>query len=121
MQNINFKHYYLKLYFSEFTTVRGKYQFGNFSVGESVNIYVNKILFCTAEITKKELKPLKDLSLEFMKLDGEWKDFKINTKQDFVDLLNSFLPAIYQKATLESEKTILYLKTIGMTREEYGF
>lgn len=110
LQILNFKHLYYKLQLHEFPTVRGKYSYNKFSIDELVEVRVDKKQFGTAILFGKEIVKLNDLSLEFMKLDGEYTGFVINTKQDYVDLLNSFLPEIYQKATLESEKTIFYFR-----------
>jgi hypothetical protein len=110
MQIINFKHYYYKLVNDEFTTIRGKSNFNKYSIGEIVLINKEKKPYCKAIILEKELRRIIDLDFEFLKEDSEYKGFTINNKNDFVDLINGFLPNFYTKSTIYSEKTILYLK-----------
>ncbi|MFX0060918.1 MAG: hypothetical protein ACFFC7_01885 [Candidatus Hermodarchaeota archaeon] len=65
----------------------------------------------TVILLHKELIQLKDLSLTFMRHDGSYGNYKINSKQDFVDLLNSFR-LTNKIESLEETVCVFWLKCI---------
>lgn len=111
---LNFNHHYYKLDKEEFTTIRGKSRFGDFAIGEEFPITLNRKIISNVVLEKKELIMIKDLSLDFLKNDGEYEGFTIDSHEGFVDLLNTFRKPFYAQATVDSEVTIFYLRKVNI-------
>lgn len=111
--NINFQHKYWKLDNESFSTIRGKSYYEKYEPGEIVCISLNREKLGIAQIDLVKIERICDLSLDFLKQDGEYEGFTINSHQEFVDLLNSFYPRNRfdkARADLKSEITIIRLK-----------
>jgi len=89
-KTINFKHEYYKLKQNIFPTLRGK----SFKAkpGEIVKITINRQFFCYALVQDTIILKITDIPLMALKYDGEYPDFHINSRQEFIDLLNNFYP-----------------------------
>ncbi len=115
-RHFNFSYFYLKFKQSTFTTVRGKTYMNKFNIGDTVFIEYHGKLLLKCKIINKELTQVKDLSLDFMKKDGEYNDKGerniINDHLDFISLLNEFRR--FNKATMDSEITILTFNVIPL-------
>lgn len=109
----NFQHDYYKLEKNEFTILRGKTKFKKYNVGEHVVIQKHKRFFCFAVVEKKVLVPIRELTLEFLKRDGESPGVLIKSHEDFVKLINSFRPPFYHQATLDSLVSVFFLRKNG--------
>ncbi|WP_064496473.1 hypothetical protein [Methanocaldococcus jannaschii] len=111
MIEINFSHDYFKLREQRFTTIRSKHYLKNkgLRVGDVVKIKHPSGEF-PAKIVGVEVKRICDIPLEILKKDAEFEGFNIKTHQDFVDLLNSFIP--YKSNKLTTEKAIIYLERV---------
>jgi hypothetical protein len=108
---ITFRHQYYKLSQPQFTTIRGKVQFFKLKIGDKIPIETPNEDF-TAEIVHLALSKMENLSLPFLKLDAEYPGFEIKSKQDFIDLLNSFRAPAWTQVNFESELTVITLKKL---------
>ena len=121
-KGFNFKHDYYKLGNDKFTTIRGRVQFDKFEKGDIVPIHKQGKIIFYAQIETKQLRTIKSLSLPFLKSDAEYPGFEIKCHHDFVDLLNSFLPSYYTQSTVDSIKTVFFLKkVVGENTLDYHF
>lgn len=109
---IKFRHKYRKLSADTFTTVRGKSQFTRCQVGGEMLVITPDEKF-VAVVEAKTLEKISNMDVAFLKADAEYGDFKINSRQDFVDLLNSFRAPLWTRVTLDSEMTVLRLRRVG--------
>ena len=116
IKKITFNHPYFKFLNAEFTTIRGKTKMKKFKDGEEIVVTYkdgHRIYYIDATVVKRELVKLKDLSLEFLQEDANCPKHKIDTRQDFIDLLNSFYPRNrfpHLKVTEDTELTVLTIK-----------
>lgn len=108
---IKYQHNYFKKDEKKHTTIRGLtwYKNGKVKVGELVEeqfpsqTNISKVIDIWTE-------KLENLSLEFLKEDGEYPGFTINNHEDFCKLINSFLLGFYYQATPQSTKTVIILE-----------
>lgn len=110
MFEIKYSHDYYKMDWPTHTTIRG------FNWSKKKEIYVGAIVKETfpsktniSEILDIWTEPIKNLSLEMLKEDGEYPGHPINSHQEFCDLINSFYPKFYVQCTLDSVKTVIHL------------
>lgn len=111
MKEVKFRHKFYKLYKDEFTTIRSKKYVKNnrLSIGEIVNIK-SPIGNFNVEVTDIKIRKICDIPLDILKEDGDYPNFEIKLHQDFVDLLNTFIP--YKSNKLTTEKAIIYFRKI---------
>lgn len=110
---IKYKHDYYKQSEPLHTTIRGlSYIKANrLNHGDTVREeYPSRVNIC--KVLKIYPREIKDLSLEFLKADCEYKGFTISSHEDFCKLLNTFIPSFYQQATPESFKVVVELKIL---------
>ena len=105
---INFAHKYAKLKHKQYTTIRGKTKALALKIGQQVEVTVNRQPLHTARIREMTVTRICDISLDILRRDAAYENKTVTTKQDFVDLLNSFYPNI----TLESEVCIIWLEVV---------
>jgi hypothetical protein len=106
--NIPFGHPYYKLEKSRFTTIRGKSWMKKLKIGDEVTISTLNGKFL-AHVEFLQVSRIVDLSLEMLKMDAEYPGLVINTKTDFVNLINSLRSYYMPVATLESQVTVITL------------
>ena len=106
--NMHFSHDYFKLDFKIFPTVRSpKYVKKNkLFVGQIEEIYVKGNRKGFATLIAEEKRSIAHMSLAFLKYDSSSVQTSIETRQDYVDLLNSFIQ--YGSNRLTTIKSILW-------------
>ena len=104
----NFHKAYKKFEEEEFTTIRGRSAAEDYKVGQRVDILLNRERLFGGKITSKRKARIKDIPLSVLQKDGEYKFYKIYSKQDFIDLINRFRR--YHK--IGSEDTVVTIFTI---------
>jgi hypothetical protein len=105
---ITFRHRYDKLKLDEFTTIRGAAQFKRLKIGQVVNVETPDGIFC-AKITNLQLKTTAEMEFDFLDADTSYPGFRINSRQDFVKLLNSFRAPAWKQVTMDEPLTIISL------------
>ena len=108
---IKFRHQYYKLALPQFTTIRGKAQFKRLKIGDVQTVETPDGTF-KAKIVAMELKRVVQMDIPFLKADAEYPGFVINSRQDFVALLNSFRAPSWTQVSLDSELTVIHLKKL---------
>jgi len=87
-----YSHPYLKFREVEYTSIRGLDSLEYYELFQKIDAkFADEInhLSHSAIIIKIETRKISSLSLEFLKKDGEYPGFEINSKADFIDLINS--------------------------------
>lgn len=111
MLTLKFRHNYYKLGKLQFTTIRGKSWMKKLRAGMKVELdtLTGKRL---ATVIKIELKIIREIPLDVLKLDGEYPGFEIDNHLAFVSLLNSFRQKIWTSKPVapEDEMTIITLQ-----------
>jgi hypothetical protein len=89
---VNFAHHYYKLIGSRFTTIRGETwpRRKGLIAGDLVQINVDGIKQGIAEVVDIQHTRLRDISLDVLQRDGDYPGGRIETKRDFLQLINSF-------------------------------
>jgi len=107
---VNFKHKYYKLDHDIFPTVRSVNYNGKHGIraGSVENVNVDHICKGRAMLIHVEQKQIEQMSLAFLQFDANHPLGKIYVRQDYIDLLNSFLPKGWGKNTLTTMKAILW-------------
>jgi len=107
---MNFSHTYYKLDHFIFPTVRSVnyLERHRLEVGDWDKLYIRGKKIGSIYIIGRENKAIKDMSLGFLQFDGNCPDFHINTKQDYINLLNSFLPKGWGHNNLNTIKSIIW-------------
>ena len=111
MKNINFSHFYHKLEDPKFPTVRGKNFCKNKKIVllDKVNITVNRFYFCSTEIYDIEIQRIEDLPTAFLIYDGSSYEIEIESREQYIQLLNSFIPKVSKfKYSEKSEVCIIH-------------
>lgn len=125
MLEINFAHEYHKLDDKEFTTIRGLSYLNKIprEVRSRVaRIKVKREHRFNARILYTTKEQVKNLELKFLKKDAEYPGFILQSKEDFVDLVNSFYPRnrfTNLKIKLDSQMAIICLENICKNCNEY--
>ncbi len=112
---INFTHDYYKLYDNEFTTIRGRSWFDKVKIGEIVRISIHNEWMFSAQIFMKSISQIDLMHIDFLKKDAEYDLLKIDTKDQFLNLINSFYPRnrfAEAKATMKTELTVIHLRKV---------
>lgn len=113
---INFQHKYHKLESAKYTTIRGKTKALQYRVGEKVPITVNRKHIHDALIKEISISRICDIGINLLRRDAAYNSKTITSKQDFVDLLNSFYPRSRfpnRRASLDSEVAIIWLEVVS--------
>ena len=106
---LNFSHDYYKLRNELFSTIRGKTKFKYYKIGDIINVNVNRKLLCPILILNKVLMEIADIDLTILELDAKYPGFEIMDHHDFVDLLNSFIPKLFNfEYSIHSEVSIFF-------------
>ena len=110
MTTITFRHRYHKLLARRFTTIRGKSWLKR-KAGQRVVVKTPDDTF-EADVVSVEAQDIDDMTVEFLKADAEYPGFEIRDRQDFVALLNSFIPKHWGRppVTVESEMAVVTLE-----------
>ena len=104
----NFSHDYYKLRRPFFTTIRSiKYKAEPGQIGW-ITLKI-KALFLGKIMAYNDMR-ICDIPLELLKDDAEYPGFSINSHEDFVELLNSFLP--YKSNRLTTIKRIFFIRRV---------
>ena len=113
MKSITFRHRYHKLLKPEFTTIRGRSWLKR-KAGERVPVKTPDGYF-EAVVVFVEPRRIADLSVEFLKADAEYPGFVITDRQQFVALLNSFIPKHWGRppVTVDSEMAVVALRRVA--------
>lgn len=107
----NYSHYYNKLCNDEFTTIRGRSAIGSYEVGQLVENRVEGACVAKAEILRIVQKRICDIEVSELCDDAAYDGYSIDSRQDFIDLLNSFRR--FNKIKDANEiVTIFYMKRI---------
>jgi len=110
---ITFRHRYYKLDLARagqpFTTIRGKAQFAQLTVGQHIPIETPDGNFI-AVIRDLSLCRVSAMPLAFLKADAEFPGNTISERMHFVRLLNSFRSPTWTQVTLDSELTVITLQ-----------
>ena len=109
MEVLRFKHPYYKLKSNIFPTCRGKSTLRKYSPDTPVQI-IDPSGEYIAVIIDATWRRIEDLSLAFLKIDGNYPGHDIKDHHDFVDLLNSFR-RFNKIKSIEEEVTVLWLMT----------
>lgn len=86
----NYSHSYYKLDQNEYTTIRGLDSLDYYEVNQEIKTKRDYEIVHSVIITKIERRPINSLPLRFLKNDCEYPGFEINSKEEFIDLINSF-------------------------------
>ena len=89
-KRFNFSEYYHKFDDDRFTTIRGTNSAADYGIGQIVDIKVKRKIIGKARHYNYDRKCIKDIPLELLKKDAEYGDHQINSRQDFIDLINRF-------------------------------
>ncbi len=108
--SINFSERYYKLNFNEFPTVRGRTWLKDLKKGMVFDITIQHKPFCKARLKSYSLQKIGELSLAFLALDGDYKDYHISTKEEYLALLNRFRR--FHPAKLQTWVTVLILEKV---------
>jgi len=105
---MKFTHKYDKLEGKVFPTVRSiKYmEKHDLSIGSVDDVYIGKDLVGTAVLIAEQRRQISDMHLSFLKYDSNYDYEEIESHQDYVELLNSFIP--YKSNRLGTTKSILW-------------
>ena len=105
---MKFSHYYYKLNRTIFPTVRSinYLKSKGLKIGSIEQIHITGLYQGTAKLLLEEQKEISWMGLAFLKYDGDADGITINTEQDYVDLLNSFIP--FKSNTRSTVKSILW-------------
>ena len=105
---VNFQQRYTKLSRLYFPTIRSTQYIAKHGInlGDIVQITIAKNYFCVAELCGYETATIQEIPLEFLKYDAH--PHVIQSHEDFVNLLNSFLPEKWGKNRLTTIKRIYW-------------
>ncbi len=106
----NFSHNYYKFERPIFSTIRGTDACLQYKIGQIVKIKINRRLIGTAKIVNKTQSAIRDISIDFLKMDAEYPGREINSHQDFCDLLNEFRR--FNKLNVNSEVSVFFLEWV---------
>jgi len=111
---MKFSHYYYKLHEKVFPTVRSvKYlEDHNLSIGDIDEIFINNISKGNAVVIAEQQYIISNMGLAFLKYDAESPKTHIETHQEYVDLLNSFIR--FDSNRLGTTKSVLWMAWIKM-------
>jgi len=112
---MNFSHYYDKLNYAVFPTVRSVNYMDkhNLKIGSIDDIYVKRKFIGRAKLIVYQIQKIKEMSLNFLRYDSTCDELdEIIDKKDYIDLLNSFLPAGWGHNRLTTTKAILWWRWI---------
>jgi hypothetical protein len=99
----NYSHPYYKLDEEEYTTIRGLDSLDDYELNQKIDAKRDYEIYHVAIIIKIESRKISSLSLEFLKKDCEYPGFEINSKQEFIDLINSFRKSKKSHVKLEND------------------
>ena len=116
MNHFNFTHLYYKLLEPKFHTVRGKTSFKKYTIMETHEIQYRRMPFFYMNLQTKEIREVRDLSLAFMKQDGDYPNHIIKTRGDYIVLINSV--SKWNNYTNNSEITVFHLNKRKRIRPE---
>ena len=110
MNGISFRHPYNKLLSRRFTTIRGRSWLKR-KAGERVLVLTPDGEFY-ADVMSVEARRISEMTVDFLKADAEYPGFVIRDRQDFVDLLNSFIPKHWGRppVTVDSEMAVVTME-----------
>jgi len=86
----NYSHDYNKLYTSTYTTIRGIEAMEYYELNQIIEARLSYHKRHSAQIIEMETLFLDEMDLAFLKADTEYPGFVLNSKSDFIDLINSF-------------------------------
>jgi len=86
----NYSHPYYKLEEEEYTSVRGLDSLDYYELNQEIDAKRDYEIYHSATIVYIETLKIRFMSLEFLKKDCEYPGFEINSKEEFIDLINSF-------------------------------
>ena len=109
---VNFTHRYFKLDHIIFPTVRstGYVEKHSLQFGGQIPIYIAKAQVGWAILLKEEQKAIEEMNIAFLRFDASSPRTHIGTHQDYIDLLNSFLPEGWGRTTGKTIKSILWMR-----------
>ena len=82
----------------------------NLQYGGQEPIFVAKKQVGFGILLKEERKAIKDMNIAFLRFDASSPSTHIGSHQDYIDLLNSFLPEGWGRTTGETIKSILWMR-----------
>jgi len=112
---IAFKHYYNKLYTSEFTTIRRKYWTKRYAIGDIIPYNIKGQRKGYAMLYKVLQKKISNIPLVILKREAEYENNKINSVYDFVKELNTIYKITSEtdnQFTPNMDVAILFLRKI---------
>ncbi|MCP4763359.1 MAG: hypothetical protein GY870_16415 [archaeon] len=111
MHEINYSHKYFKLDIKKHTTVRSANYCEKLgiAIGDTITETLNRKPYCISILTDVRVEKIENMTLEFLKKDAEYDGFTLENIQQFVDLLNSFVPK-YNPNKLTTKKAIFFLE-----------
>jgi hypothetical protein len=116
---INFSERYYKLDREVFPTVRGKIWFSDIKRGQVFEITVKDRYFCHARVKSKIVVKLGELSLGFLRTDGNYDGFRVRRREDYLELLNRFRR--FHPADWSTWVTVIHLEKVEKTTRIYTF
>lgn len=85
-----YTHPYYKIELNEYTSVRGLDSLDYYKLNQKIEAKRDYGIHHSAIIIKIETRKISSLSLNFLKKDCEYPGFEINSKEEFIQVINSF-------------------------------
>jgi len=85
-----YTHPYYKIELDEYTSVRGLDSLDYYELNQKIEAKRDYGIHHSAIIIRIETRKISSLSLEFLKKDCEYPGFEINSKEEFIQVINSF-------------------------------
>ncbi len=111
MFKINYSHKYYKLDSKKHTTVRSvNYcEKSGIKLGNSITETLDGKPYSLSVLTDVKIEKIENMTIKFLKEDAEYDGFILETRKQFVDLLNSFNEK-YNPNKITTKKAILFLE-----------